>query len=155
MVLFARSFNDSHACGHAWATYQRKNSVPPPPPRPDAPAGSEPPSECSAPPTRKARRRIRAPAGEEDMPEQQDGLGDASGVPVAGLALPAQAGQARCWAVLNERISTVHPVILPRDVYTECGWSFQGRGVVVGLSTLRGQGFHQCGRCFHARGILA
>ena len=60
------------------------------------------------------------------------------------------------WAVLNPRSSskTVHAVVLPKDVYSCCSWSFQGRAEVVALETLRGRGFELCGICYGERTLF-
>ena len=56
----------------------------------------------------------------------------------------------------NEGRKTIHSVLLRRDVYTKCGWSFQARANVVPLESLRGRrGLYTCGVCFEARRLYS
>jgi hypothetical protein len=149
LLLFAREHNRNHSCSNAIRKYrvaqERMDVETPPPPVPDD-------AECQQN-TRRRRKKKR-------VLEPGCGCGAAGqGAADSCVAEPAAESTHRAevrplvqrWAVLNpsSMSKTVHSVVLQRDVYTECGWCFQGRAETAELGTFRGKSYP--GRlCTHA-----
>lgn len=163
LLIFAWQHNTHHSCDAAVQKYLAAQKAGPtrvagtsnePPPVPHQTA-------CAATGRRAKKQKLVCPPtacacsasssdakGAADIVAQPSSASSATSVP-ASESLPRVS-----WAVLNPISKTVHSVVLPKDVYSCCSWSFQGRANVVALETLRGRGFSLCGVCHGERSIF-
>lgn len=168
LLIFAREHNRAHSCDEAISKYRAAQAKGQPPrvaTQDQLPADGA----CMLPTRRRAKLRkvVQTPP---DCADKGEGMpaGDASIGAVTVAASPdlqgasassstlAPAGRLPRYAVLNAyaRSPTVHRLLLQSDVYTECGWSFQGRAQATTLEALRGRQYHTCGTCYGERVLL-
>ena len=132
MLVFAREHNKVHSCDHAIQVYKAAQKAPVEAISQAVLSGGF--GACEGKPPRRKRKKIVQP------PEECSD-------PISTTATPSD----MFFAVLNATSNAVHSVVLPKDVYSECGWSFQGRAQPSQKAGFVGKGYFSCGVCYGVR----
>jgi hypothetical protein len=174
MLFFAHDHNSRHLCSDAWRKYSVSQKA--------GEAGQSAPAytgdevlchACDLPAPAPKRKKIISACAENSETACAAASSSSSAVagvaqepvPVAGSAEKKADGFGCAqkdiaslnvdFVVVNEGSRTVHAVVLLRDVYSRCSWSFQGRSRAVPVANLEHtQGLYTCGTCFGARALL-
>jgi hypothetical protein len=160
MLLFAREHNRAHSCAKAISTYKLKQkeaktagnfTV-------DTETSEVMTGACSRPKKCEKRRKVIVSSCEE-LPADQ-----ASASSSVNSGMPAQAAPGHKdpqvsvdtdYVVVNWTSRTIHGVVLQRDVYTKCSWSFQNKSVAQSTGSVKEPGLWTCGVCFQARTLFS
>ncbi len=159
MLLFARAHSESHKCDKAERVYRAAQCK-------QAPIETQATSdasttlcgECLAPLERKRARKTVTSSCSADLHADEQQEEDVSDVALASDAAnqdqPAAVGATQrfgSYVAVSERSKTVHKVVFWKDVYTACGWAFQGKRPTKGRAAVVGSDWLACGICFTRR----
>jgi hypothetical protein len=150
LLVFAREHNKYHSCASAVAKYRAAilSDVAPKPRAAVSPAsGNASASDCDVGERSKKKKKVVHAAACSAEAVDAGSSGDV----IVGNDGFAGDSRSDRWAVVNTGSKTMHSVILKKDVYTECSWSFQGRAQVCPRESLRGKGYWRCGVCYGER----